>query len=55
MCKIGANLEIATLCKKVAFSNVCSVTSSQNFTGTFPLSSHQDSAFDPLFLYVHKQ
>ena len=31
MCKIGGNLETANLCKNVAFLNVFSMTTSQNF------------------------
>ena len=31
MCKIGGNFETAKKKKNVAFSNVCSMTTSQNF------------------------
>ena len=40
--------------KKVAFSSVCSMTTSQTFNGTFPLSSYQDSAFDPVFFPMNR-
>ena len=46
MCKIGANLKTKKLCKKkVGFSNLRSMTTSQNFTGTFPITSHRGSFF----------